>query len=60
MNKPLIVLPCTAKQLHDAVYAFGIHQGLHDAKIRVVFVKTQGYYYLEFYDLEPATKGETK
>ena len=52
MTKPLITLPCTAQELENALHAACDHDGLWDAKIRPVFVKPQGYYYLEFYDIE--------
>lgn len=60
MTKPLITLPCTAQELEDALHAYCDHHGTWDAKIRPVFVKPQGYYYLEFYDIETETKGEAK
>ena len=57
MTKPLIALPCTARELENALHAVCDH-GLWDARIRPVWVKHQGYYYLEFYDIETETKGE--
>ena len=60
MTKPLITLPCTAQELENALHAACDHDGLWDAKVRPVFVKPQGYYFLEFYDIETETKGETK
>jgi len=59
MTKPLITLPCTAQELENALHAVCDH-GLWDGRIRPVFVKPQGYYYLEFYDIETETKGESK
>ena len=60
MTKPLITLPCTAQELENALHAACDHDGLWDAKIRPVWVKRQGYYYLEFYDIEIETQGEAK
>lgn len=57
MTNPLIAIPCTARELEDALHRV-CDQGLWDAKVRVVLVKPQGYYYLQFYDIE--TKEETK
>ena len=57
MTKPLIALPCTAQELENALHAVCDH-GLWDAKVRVVLVKPQGYYALEFYDIE--TEGGAK
>jgi hypothetical protein len=60
MTKPLITLPCTARELENALHAACDHYGLWDAKIRPVLVKPQGGYFLEFYDLETEGKGEAK
>ena len=54
----LVALPCTARELEHRLHAICDHEGTWDAKVRVVLVKPQGYYYLEFYDIE--TEGETK
>lgn len=58
MTKPLVVLPCAAQELENALHAVCDHGGLWDANIRVVLVKPQGYYSLEFYDIETKTEGE--
>ena len=60
MTKPLITLPCTARELENALHAACDHDGLWDASIRVVLVKPQGDHYLELYDIETETTGEAK
>ena len=60
MTKPLITLPCTARQLEDALHAYCDHNGAWDAKMRPVWVKRQGYYFLEFYDIEIEKKEGAK
>ena len=64
MTKPLITLPCTARELENALHAACDHNGLWDAKIRPVFVKPQGDYFggyfLEFFDIETEGKGGAK
>lgn len=60
MTKPLITLPCTARELENALHAACDHNGLWDEKIRPVFVKPQGDFFLEFYDMGTEGKGEIK
>jgi len=60
MLTTLITLPCTAQELENALHAVCDCHGLWDARIRPVFVKPQGYYYLEFYDIETEVKVEEK
>lgn len=55
MPKPLIALPCTARELEDALRRVCDHAGPWDGNVRVVLDKTRNGY-----NLEIETKGETK
>ena len=58
MTKPLITLPCTARQLEDALHAACDHEGLCDAKI--MFRISQDPTVPWVLVIENETKGDTK
>lgn len=67
MTKPLITLPCTARELENALHAVCDYDGLWDAK---VFLKTEYPYGIDFptrllnieskAEMPRETKGEAK
>ena len=57
MAKPLIALPCTAREFEDALHRVCDHDGLWDAKISLMLKKPEHYWYLE---IETETRGEAK
>jgi hypothetical protein len=60
MTKPLITLPCTARQLESALYAICDHDGLWDAKVRIVPPRDGRDPYNYTLAIETETKEETK
>lgn len=57
MPTHIITLPCTARELEDALHRVCDHSGLWDAEVRLVLRKPQHTWELDIYD---ETKGETK
>jgi hypothetical protein len=61
MTKPLITLPCTARQLESALHAHCDHHGAWDARIKVYLVNgDNGTETMICLETETETKGETK
>ena len=55
MTKPLIALPCTARELEAALHKVCDHGGMWDANVRLVLKQPEHVWYLE---VETETKGE--
>ena len=60
MTKPLITLPCTARQLEDALHAYCDHNGAWDEKVRIVPPRDGRNPYNYTLVIETETKGEKK
>lgn len=56
----LINLPCTARQLESALHAICDHDGLWDAKVRIVPPRDGRDPYNYTLAIETETKGESK
>ena len=57
MTKPLITLPCTARELENALHAVCDHDGLWDANVRLKLNYPEHVWYLE---IKTETEGESK
>lgn len=60
MPKPLIALPCTARELEDALHRVCDHDGLWDGEVRMLPPRCGRDPYNYSLEIETETKGETK
>ena len=60
MTKLLIALPCTARELENALHASCDHDGLWDASISTAYRYDGAGKLRQSIEIETETKGETK